>query len=297
MSIELKNTIILDKEEDYEKIGNSRIGGKPDLPRGMNYPIFENGFYEFILQVNLKENPIEGLTNKGLLSIFYGNLDNNEAIGYYFEDVDELETKEVPKEERFAGVTDFVEHIPYKIRIELKKITPREELSEYNDKQFTEEENIFHWKTDFLRENSFLMGNGVEDKSCLYLKSNGFDRLIYGYGVRIDEFNNRILYQGRNANKDYNGIEDLINCPLTYSYENQINSGISSGQEWKNQLEKFEQEKEYHMKKFKEYKCLLSLASSYDTRMIWGDLNKLEIYGYECEFLKKEFKNLNSAMP
>ena len=109
MPIELKNTIILDKEEDYEKVGNSRIGGKPDLPRGMNYPIFENGFYEFILQINLKDNPIQELTNKGLLSIFYGNLDNNEATGYYFEDISELEIKEIPKDEKFAGVTDFVE--------------------------------------------------------------------------------------------------------------------------------------------------------------------------------------------
>ena len=297
MPIELKNTIILDRKEDYREVGNSRIGGKPDLPKGVDYPIFANGFYEFILQINLNDHPIQGLPNTGLLSLFYGNLDNNEATGYYFEDVDELESKEIPTKEKFAGVTDFVEHISYKIKIESKKIKPREEMSEYNDDQFTEEENIFHWKTDFLRGNSFLMDNGVEDKGYLYLKSNGFDRLVYGYGVRIDEFNNRIIYQGRNANKDYQGIEDLINCPMTYTYESQRISKINSGQEWKNQLEKFEQEKEFHMKKIKDYKCLLSLASSYDTRMKWGDLNKLEIYGYQSDFLKREFKNLNSAMP
>ncbi|MBK8807230.1 MAG: DUF1963 domain-containing protein [Bacteroidales bacterium] len=296
MPIELKNTIILDKEEDYEKVGNSRIGGKPDLPRGMNYPIFENGFYEFILQINLKDNPIQELTNKGLLSIFYGNLDNNEATGYYFEDISELEIKEIPKDEKFAGVTDFVEHIPYKIRVESKKITPREDLSEYNDEQFTEDDNIMHWKMDFLSENSFLMDEGIEDKSSLYLKSNGFDRLVYGFGIRIDKFTNTIVYHGRNANKVYNSIEDIINCELTVSYESQRYQNKSNKEKWIKQLKEFEENKEYHLKKFKEFKCLLSLASLFETRMTWGDMHKLEIYGYKSDFDKMKFDTLNSTM-
>lgn len=295
MSIELKNTIFLDEAEDYQRIGNSRLGGKPDMPKNINYPIFSNGFYEFILQINLSENSIQGLPNKGLLSIFYGSLDNNEAIGFYFEDLNDLELKEIPTATKFAGVTGFREHISYKIKVGPRKITPREKSPEYNDRQFTEEENISHWQIDFLREHSFLLDKGLDDKNDLYFIANGFD--LISYGIRIDEKNNTLVYQGQNANKEYKGIEDLKNCQLTTFYENSRFPKKASREEWIDQLEIFEREKEIHLERFKDYTCLLSLASLEETRMTWGDLNKLEFYGYKSEFLKGNFKEIYSTMP
>lgn len=160
-----------------------------------------------------------------------------------------------------------------------------------------------HWKMDFLSQNSFLMEEGVEDKSSLYLKSNGFDRLAYGFGIKIDKSTNSIIYHGRNTNKVYNSIEDIINCDLTISYESQryLNRENKEYRENKEkylkQLKEFEENKEFHLKRFKDYKCILSLATLYETKMIWGDMQKLEIYGYESDFKKREFKNLNSTMP
>ena len=34
--------------EDYSKIGNSRVGGVPDLPKNIEYPILDGKYYEFI---------------------------------------------------------------------------------------------------------------------------------------------------------------------------------------------------------------------------------------------------------
>ena len=91
---------------------------------------------------------------------------------------------------------------------------------------------------------SGLMDEGIEDKSSLYLKSNGFDRLVYGFGIRIDKFTNTIVYHGRNANKVYNSIEDIINCELTVSYESQRYQNKSNKEKWIKQLKEFEENKE-----------------------------------------------------
>ena len=295
MSIILRNSLILENQEDYKTIGSSRLGGKPDLPTEMIYPILENGFYEFILQINLYDFQIGGLPKIGLLSLFFGGLDNNEAKGFYFDTIDNLETKNIPLDEKYAVYTDSIKHVSYKIKIESNKIESRSEQVEYNDEQFTEEDNIMHWKMDFLYKNSYLMDKGVEDKSMLYLKSNGFDRLAYGFGLRIDEVNHSIIYFGRNSNKIYSKFEDVANCKLTTSYENQRDNNLSN--KWLEQFELFEKEKKYHLERFKEFKCILSLASMSETGMIWGDLHKLEIYGYETDILKNNFGKLCSAMP
>ncbi len=48
-------------KEDYSKVGNSRLGGVPDLPSDINYPVVtEYGqvkHYVFIAQINLSEIP------------------------------------------------------------------------------------------------------------------------------------------------------------------------------------------------------------------------------------------------
>jgi len=293
MSIVLNNSIHLKGIEDYSKIGNSRLGGRPDLPIQMEYPIFDNGFYEFILQINLSHCKIEGLPTSGLFSIFYGNLDKSEAIGYHFKDNEQLETKEVPTHMKFAGVTNFCEHISHQIEIRENKLRPRVEFPEYNDSNFNEEDNEMHWKNDFLNSNSFLMNNGLQEKNHIYLKSNGFDELLYGGGISIDSDKRKIRYSGRNAARDYLNINDLKSCEMTLSRF----SNDEESQLWINQLDLFEEQKEFHLNQFMEYKCILSLASHSEARMVWGDLHKLEFYGLESDFCEKRNINLDSTIP
>lgn len=294
MEIVLNNNIILSGKEDYAKIGNSRIGGKPDLPKQLNYPIFENGFYEFILQINLETDKIDNLPSKGLLSIFYGSLDKNEAIGYYFDTIENLEPKQIPTSAKFAGVTNFQEHISHKISIKRNEITPRIELPEYNDPQFTEEENEMHWRIDFLRGNSYLMQNGVEDRNEIFFKSINLD--LIPYGIRINE-DKTLLIQGQDGNKHYKTIKDLIECEKTTYYENRRFPHKASRNEWITQLKEFENNQFECIQKFNNYCCLLSLESLAETRMTWGDLHKLEFWGFKEEFKNGNFENIVSTMP
>jgi len=292
----LKSSIEILSEEKYIKIGNSRIGGYPDLPKSSNYPFSKSGFYEFILQVNLVDDKIEGLPNEGLFSLFYGNLDKHEAIGYYTRDISTLEKKEIPTHEKFSGVTDYYEHKSHTITIKPKTIQPRQELPEYNDSSFTEEENIWHWQTDFIRQQSYFLDTGVQDKNSLYLKTNNFYLMAYGFGMRIDESNNRIIYRGQNTNKNYNNLSDLLNCEVTRFYENIGYPTKFKRSDWVDELYRFESQKEYHLNRFKEFKCLLSLESIDKVNMVWGDYHKLEFYCFESELNKLDFSNLVSTM-
>lgn len=293
MSLVLKNSIKLTEKENYTEIGNSRIGGNPDLPLEMKYPVFDNGFYEFILQLNLTQNKIIGYPENGMLSIFYGNLDNNEAIAYYFNENQKLENKQTPKGSKFAGVTDFREHNSHKFIIEEKILRPRSEFPEYNNPQFDEEDNINHWKIDFLNEQSFLSQDGLQDKSHVFLKSKGYDKLLYGSGIRINSSSNELNYRGRNANRKYSTLDDLKNCELTKTSF----GSVEQYEQWIQQLDLFESQKEIHLSEFEKYKCILSLASLNETGMIWGDLHKLEFYGIESEFSIKNVIKLNSTIP
>ena len=46
--------IVIKEEEDYKIKGNSRIGGLPDLPLEINYPIGKRRPMEFLIQINLQ---------------------------------------------------------------------------------------------------------------------------------------------------------------------------------------------------------------------------------------------------
>ena len=53
-------------------LGDSKLGGLPDLPSGLTWPEWKTGYLTFVAQVNLAELPAsELLPNVGVLSFFY----------------------------------------------------------------------------------------------------------------------------------------------------------------------------------------------------------------------------------
>lgn len=273
--------------EDYSSVGNSRIGGKPDLPKSMEYPLTSKGFYEFIIQLNLSENKIEGLPNNGLLSIFYGDLDNREGIGFYFNNTETLEQKEIPTHLPFAGVTDFHPHNSHKIKLEYTDFKLPDIGLEYNNPNLE--------LIDQLWETSYFVNEGLANKQELYFKKNGLELITNSIQINLSK--NKVIYAGQNAYKKYNTLEDLINCKKTTHYENLRYPYQTSREEWISQLQDFERRKNYHIQRLKDFNCLLSLESLDKVGMIWGDYHKLEFYGYKNDWLNGNFYNLNVWMP
>lgn len=66
--------LVLGEQENYEKIGNSRIAGYPDLPSSIEWPCDEDGeYWTFIAQINLSELPrnvVNELPQEGILYFF-----------------------------------------------------------------------------------------------------------------------------------------------------------------------------------------------------------------------------------
>lgn len=275
------HTINLLGEDSYESICNSRIGGKPDLPIDVNYPINEDGFLEFLLQINLETDPIPNLPNQGMLSLFNGNLDKREAYGYYFNNLDKFETKEIPIKESFSGIVDYYETESFKFSIKIKEVISMQEQiddDELNDRRF---ENYY--------DNSYVNGPGLLNSSELYFKTNNLELITYA--VILSKQKKDIFYSGR-KNKTYKTAQDVLECEIDNFPNNIHYPKVSTRAEFNEQLKRFETNKEYHLNRYLDFECLLSLASSNKTKMIWGDLHKLEMFGFRKEFNTNNFSKL-----
>ncbi|MDZ7936028.1 MAG: YwqG family protein [Emticicia sp.] len=89
--------------ENYEKIGNTRFGGMPDLPKSIKYPKFKYDYdkttykYEFIAQINCEEiaSLQDYMPRKGMLYFFLSSLhffgveDNFKLVQVLFYDGEE----------------------------------------------------------------------------------------------------------------------------------------------------------------------------------------------------------------
>lgn len=75
-------------DDEHLKLGTSKLGGKPDLPPGFNWPVFEDSPLSFLAQLNLldfKQYDTEGiLPPEGMLYFFY----NNEKQPWGFDPAD-----------------------------------------------------------------------------------------------------------------------------------------------------------------------------------------------------------------
>ena len=63
------------EDEDYSQLGNTRFGGLPDLPKNIEYPVNEEGYYNLLCQINFSDfdDKLGKLPTKGILYIFNGH--------------------------------------------------------------------------------------------------------------------------------------------------------------------------------------------------------------------------------
>lgn len=109
-------------ESDFP-IGESRVGGDPDLPPEFAWPMIEDYPLTFVAQINLEEvalfETMNELPRKGLLSFFYaplppGDTPSNPVRVFHFLDIQNLERRHIPKDgERLTeyGIEFAAEHL------------------------------------------------------------------------------------------------------------------------------------------------------------------------------------------
>lgn len=132
----------LNEKEDYKEVGNSRIGGWPDLPKGFQYPDGYNGkIYVFIAQINLKDisqNLDFCLPNTGILYFFLiSDEDDSQNIKHLVWYSDKKELVKYQPRDGYTFYTDIYEkEFPsYKIElIESESINSNEFEEKYSNK-------------------------------------------------------------------------------------------------------------------------------------------------------------------
>lgn len=108
-------------ESDALKIGSSKIGGKPDLPKDVSWPRIHDSDLVFCAQYNiseLKKFDIENLLpEKGMLYVFIGiygewnefSTEQKDCKIFYIENLENLERKEYPTTLKTEGKVEPAE--------------------------------------------------------------------------------------------------------------------------------------------------------------------------------------------
>lgn len=236
------NSVVMDLGELCESVakGKSRIGGKPEVPAGFEWPVYEKKPLSFMAQINCEEASIydkeELLPKTGILYFFYEMetmkwgfhpKDKGCARVFYFNDaVDQLETREFPE--------NLVEEYRYPVR----------EVSFGSEKSIANFGEIFP------------MGS---------LKDwNAYDDILESKGLLDVEHRIKLL-----------GHADVIQNPMLLECE-LVTQGINCGDgvEW---TEKYEKK---YLDASKEWQLLFQMDTvEFDEKvMMFGDSGRLYYY-------------------
>jgi uncharacterized protein YwqG len=207
----IRNEISIEpSEKDNIKLGKSKFGGQPDLPKDVDWFKESNGkSLSFIAQLNLSEivnlEMAKSLPKKGVLYFFYSS--EQEAWGYDYNDKDKfqvffanelnnIETKQIP--------TDLNEFDIYKSC----------ELS------FSNSYSLPSWENDFVSEKL----NSQEKDIYSLLTYPETNHKIFGYSNNI---------QGE-MELECQLVTNGINCGDSNGYKNPRAKELEKGKnEWK----------------------------------------------------------------
>lgn len=288
--------IKLDGKEDYSKVGNSRLGGVPDLPSNFKYPIvIENGqikHYVFIAQINLTEIPSNSeniLPNNGMLYFFIHN-DNEsmskvEHLVLYSKEIKELKKFEVPHNVQFTGTSYTKPFTSQKITFKPERSIDLYHLSE-NHSAYLESKADFYQIFDRKSRlegyhyggGSIIEANIIQELEVLPYEETFFLTSGYLIGHKLYSESNQFHLDYYNKKIKESQNEDDINKHKNSIQE--INDKI--------ELEKrLLTKKEYYKDLLNKWKLILAIDSVDECGMLWWDASMLEFY-INTDYLSNE---------
>jgi len=266
------------EDEDYSQLGNTRLGGLPDLPKEIDYPCNKEGYYNLLCQINFEEftNKLSKLPEKGILYIFDGHSSENDFVTFFFKNTENLERKSPPK-----GLKNLNEEYNESYYDGLKVKFEVEPVFSGDVHQIRSHDQIKYY--DLLKMNSRnqtqILGGTMDDPFSAYMYLKGFDTLIYDV----------LLY--KEIRDDYQSQLD--------SYLNSCEEGLKrddTDKEYlkrkKEQLLKLDSEKEIHFKNYNNVTCLIGLESLDRLGWMWSDMGFKYVYILDEDLEKGNFDNL-----
>lgn len=292
-------TIKLEGKEDYTKIGNSRIGGVPDLPQNLEYPTKREGelnkHYVFIAQINLKEIPFnqKSIYPKSGILYFYIHHDDDsmskvEHLVVYSNSLDSQLKKFEAKGNIEYTQSNYDKPFPsQKISfnreesIDLHHLeTNGQTILQSDDKYYEVFERTSRFGGHYYSvdtnipasiiqeleilpyEETFFLTRGYLTGDKLYANSNQMHFDYYAKKIKEAKSQEEIA----NYQKSIKGIEDKIDLE-----------------------KKLLPKKEYYIDLLNKWEFMLSIDSIDECEMLWWDASILEFYINKDDLKKKDF--------
>jgi uncharacterized protein YwqG len=242
-------------DENQIQIGESRIGGNPDLPKSVKWPFYDNQPLSFICQINLQEcNHLDKesmLPDTGILYFFYDA--ENQPWGYnienkngwkviYIDDTSSLERKTPPDNLKLYNVFN-----PCKLRFTNEVTLPPFDSIFFDNLTLTKEERM------------------------------KLHKFLYQIIDEEDQVNHRLIGYPEAIEGDM-----MMACQL-----------VSNGLDYDN-LDKYDQSTlEEHKRKVCDWTLLIQIDSDeLNAGMAWGNFGRLYFWIKEEDLQKKNFDDV-----
>ncbi|MEK5404575.1 YwqG family protein [Paenibacillus sp. FSL W8-0439] len=263
----------LDHKENYERVGNSRIAGYPDLPPSIEWPCNSDGeYYTFIAQINLSElpfSPFEGLPHQGILYFFLGldepAYDIDDKVFYYNGDSSALK-KTLPPNGKVEVCAENRDFTSYAISFHPILTLPSEgELGDILVDQYEELYELLYEHSDTVwGQHQSFAGNTRRDA---YLCRNGLEGLLFNWH--------------KSESQIHQEAEQAIHRGGT-EYAEQLRSKVLP------QLQEYQANRKKHDQASENWHVLLSVSSLNKVGMCWWDAGYLEFF-----IDQRDLKNLD----
>ncbi len=262
----------------------SKIGGKPDVPKDFEWPVYEGKDFEdirkerplsFIIQINLKDvapyDKEELLPKQGILSFFYemrsmdwGYDPANKGCAkvYYFPDENELETMDFPAElEKDAIISEM----------KIVRIKNEESLPVY--------EQLLP-DLEKLKKTEGIVCDDLDD----------YDECLQSCGVPIFEEGMEYYYEWAYRRIKLLGNPDVLQDRMEEECEG-VTRGYYLGRGWQDVPE---QEREEIWEKSKDWMLLFQVGTidGYDGEYRWGDQGNLYFWIKKQDLKMRNFENV-----
>jgi len=269
---------VAEDEPALVQIGGSRIGGLPDLPETLSWPVHEGQAMAFLAQVNcgeLEPNFVPYLPDQGWLYFFVSAPNVWHGIPHqilYFDgSVDALRQTSLPRDAK-TPFAIFKSH-PYRFEAGFSLYsTVFDETFEKRridglivDNMFSKTVDLFQAERD--RIGGFPMSFQPFSEFFAYLALNGFDLMCkYGTSEQYLEYQ---IERKKLEETDPEHVKFL----RTEVYS---------------QIREYEKDRDHHRARMKDLRTLLVLGSGGD-EMQWGDLGFLQFFIFKEDLEKRVF--------
>ena len=255
-------------------IGSSKLGGIPDLPPNLKWPVEGDEHYLFIGQINLTELPhiIKEAPKKGWLYFFLGldepASDVAHEVLYYDGDITDLAPQSPPKKQSVNpdyGNTFPAASLEFSKAITLPDYTFDSSFDDcYDDVCELREHLLESGGSRLFGYPEQWAGNPALDA---YLCTNGFQSIIYDTHMTLEKGRERVDRAQESGDMDQ----------------------IEYMDKWFDELKKFIEKKELHREEAENWQVLFQISSVDECNMCWWDAGLLTYLIDTRSLVKRDF--------